>query len=88
MYYLLAQAAAAITPTATATGTAAAAVPSATASGTADAAQAAAEAVGLAAAAEPSVFEELMKSGAMGYINDGGLFDAHRSCSSAYSRSA
>lgn len=76
MFHLLAQATAAMTPTATASATASgtAALPSATASGTADAAQAAADAVGLAAPAGPSWFEELMKSGAMGYMNDGGVF--------------
>lgn len=77
MFYLFAQ----VAPQATATATAAAAkgtaaveaAASATASGTAglvDATQKAAEAV----AAGPAWYEELLKSGAMGYMIDGGIF--------------
>lgn len=76
MYYLLAQAAgvapSATAPAATATATAAAATPS----GTAAAAQAAvdaATAVGIADAG-PAWYEEMLKSGALGYMWDGGIF--------------
>jgi biopolymer transport protein ExbB len=74
MFYLLAQAAA---PSATAAASAAptasaaaSAVPSATAAATA-LAGAGAEAVGVV---EPAWWEEMLKSGAMGYMLDGGFF--------------
>lgn len=77
MFYLLAQAAGNVVPTATApaataTATAAAASPS----GTAGAAQAAVDAATAVGASEsaPSMLEEMLKSGALGYMWDGGIF--------------